>query len=134
MHRLRWLLLAAVFLGTAAPSLVSASWPPGTKDPLSARDEWGRLHQSKWIDETDFAKREWWRLFYYSKSRYVLMKDPAYVGALQSALQRNGYYCGQIDGIYSENVTEAIAQLQKNHHMRVTGNLTIPVRRSLRLP
>ena len=58
----------------------------------------------------------------------------AYVGALQVALQRNGYYCGPIDGVYGPDVSDAIAKLQKNHSMRVTGTLTDPVRRALHLP
>jgi hypothetical protein len=34
----------------------------------------------------------------------------------------------------SEDVSLAIAQLQKNHTQRVTGTLTVPVRRALHLP
>lgn len=63
-----------------------------------------------------------------------LSNDPAYVGALQVALRRNGYYCGEIDGVFSPDVVDAITRLQKNHSMKVTGNLTVPVRRALRLP
>ncbi|MDQ6860709.1 MAG: peptidoglycan-binding protein [Verrucomicrobiota bacterium] len=134
MHGKRCLIFIAILSSLAAPALVSASPLFGSGDPLAQRDEWGALHQSKWIDEPDYAKREWWRLFYYNKSRYVLMQDQAYVGALQVALQRNGYYCGPIDGVYSPEVSEAIAHLQKNYRMRVTGNLSVPVRRALRLP
>jgi peptidoglycan hydrolase-like protein with peptidoglycan-binding domain len=49
-------------------------------------------------------------------------------------LRRLGYYCGPIDGVFSGEVSDAIARLQKNYSMRVTGTLTIPVRRALHLP
>ena len=63
-----------------------------------------------------------------------LTTQPAYVGSLQVALRRLGYYCGPIDGIFSAEVEDAIARLQKNYSMRVTGTLTSPVRRALHLP
>ena len=62
------------------------------------------------------------------------MSDPAYVGALQTALRRLGYYCGAIDGVFSDEVIDAVEHMQKNYSMRVTGTITIPVRRALRLP
>ena len=64
----------------------------------------------------------------------MLIAKPAYVGALQRDLSRLGYYCGPIDGVYSDEVSDAIASLQKNYSMRVTGTLTVPVRRVLHLP
>lgn len=67
-------------------------------------------------------------------SRHQLLADSAYVAALQVCLRNRGYYCGPIDGINSEDVTEAIARLQKNHTQRVTGRLTVAVRRALHLP
>ena len=63
-----------------------------------------------------------------------LIVQPAYVGGLQRDLRRLGYYCGPIDGVFSDEVSEAIARLQKNYSMRVTGTLTDPVRRALHLP
>ncbi len=104
------------------------------RDPLMPRDSWGELHRSPNLNETDFAPKESWRLFYYSKSRKVLANDVYYTARLQEALQRNGYFCGAIDGIYSTDVSEAIARLQKNYNMKVTGTLTVPVRRALFLP
>ncbi len=86
------------------------------------------------LNETDLAHREPDRLFYYSKSRRELAKDPAYVGSMQVSLRRMGYYCGPIDGVYSTEVIDAIARFQKAHRMRVTGNLTIAMRRSLHMP
>ena len=73
-------------------------------------------------------------MYYYFKSGRELLADPAYVAALQTVLRNRGYYCGPIDGIISESVTEAIARLQKNYAQRVTGWLTVPVRRALNLP
>lgn len=103
-------------------------------DPLAPRDEWGLLHQSKALYSTDFDRRLPWRPLYWLEGKNDLTRQPAYVGALQRDLRRLGYYCGEIDGIYSAEVSDAIAQLQKNYSMRVTGTLTIPVRRALHLP
>lgn len=103
-------------------------------DPLAPRDEWGVLHQTPTLDPTDYAHRSGSRLYYYFKSRHELLADPAYVSALQVVLRSRGYYCGPIDGIMSDDVSEAIARVQKNHTQRVTGTLTVPVRRALHLP
>jgi hypothetical protein len=103
-------------------------------DPLAPRDEWGVLHQSPALYPTDYSPRHWYRIYYTFKSGRELLTDPAYVGALQVVLRNRGYYCGPIDGIMSENVSDAIARVQKNHAQRVTGTLTVPVRRALRLP
>jgi hypothetical protein len=103
-------------------------------DQLAPRDEWGLLHQSLSVNSTDFAPRYHWRPLYWLEGKRDLVLQPAYVGALQRDLTRLGYYCGPIDGVYSDDVGEAIAKLQKNYSMRVTGTLTIPVRRALHLP
>ncbi|MDB6146587.1 MAG: hypothetical protein JWO45_251 [Spartobacteria bacterium] len=103
-------------------------------DPLAPRDGYGLMHQGKGLNPTDFEPRYHWRPFYYLESGRDLTAQPSYVGALQRDLFRLGYYCGPIDGVYSDAVSEAIARLQKNYSMRVTGTLTISVRRALRLP
>jgi putative peptidoglycan binding protein len=104
-------------------------------DTLAPRDDWGLLHQSRTtLYETDFASRYSPRAAYYGMSGRQLITQPAYVGALQRDLSRLGYYCGPIDGVFSDEVGEAIASLQKNYSMRVTGTLTVPVRRVLHLP
>lgn len=128
MNSLRWSLVAL------ALSFCISSAQASANDPLAQRDTWGLLHQSPSLDQTDYEPREIWRFFYYSKSRSVVSADPAYVGALQVALRRNGYYCGPIDGVFTDDVTDAIARLQKAYSMRVNGALTVPVRRALRLP
>ncbi len=89
-------------------------------DVLAQRDEWGLVHHWRWI--------------YYLKAREQLVLQPAYVGSMQTALRRLGYYCGPVDGVYTEEVADAIARLQKNCSMKVTGTLTDPVRRTLHLP
>jgi len=103
-------------------------------DPLAQRDEWGLVHQGKVVNATDFAPRYRWRFCYYFKAPEQLIVQPAYVGSMQTALHRLGYYCGPIDGIFTPEVADAIAHLQKNYSMRVTGTLTDPVRRALHTP
>jgi hypothetical protein len=103
-------------------------------NPLAPRDEWGVLHQTPNVDATDYFRRSGSRWYYYFKSRHELLADPAYVASLQVVLRSRGYYCGPIDGMMSEDVSEAIARVQKNHAQRVTGTLTVPVRRALHMP
>ena len=103
-------------------------------DPLAPRDESGLLHQSSRPNPTDFAPRAHFRFSYYLESEAVLVSDPGYVGRLQETLHRNGYYCGPIDGVYSNAVRDAIARMQKNYSLRVTGTLTPAVRWALHLP
>ena len=103
-------------------------------DPLAQRDEYGLLHQGKRVYETDFAPRYKWRWFYYFKANEQLILQPAYVGSMQTALSRLGYYCGPINGVFTPEVSDAIVRLQKNYSMRVTGTLTEPVRRALHMP
>src|SRR5262245_53235614 len=103
-------------------------------DPLAQRDGWGTIHQTPHVNATDFAPRYSWRWMYYFKDVHQLILDPGYVGSLQTALRRLGYYCGPVDGVYTPEVSYAIARLQKNYSMRVTGTLTTPVRRALHMP
>lgn len=103
-------------------------------DPLAQRSEWGTMHQTPHVNATDFAPRYSWRWQYYFKGGHQLVLDPAYVGSMQTALRRLGYYCGPVDGVFTAEVSYAIARLQKNYSMRVTGTLTVPVRRALNMP
>jgi len=73
----------------------------GHVDPLAQRDEWGLVHQRPHLNDTDFAPRYQWRFCYYFKSGQELTTQPAYVGSMQVALRRLGYYCGPVDGIFS---------------------------------
>ena len=103
-------------------------------DPLAQRDYWGVVHQGPHVNATDFAPRYRWRWIYYLKAPEQLILQPAYVGSMQTALRRLGYYCGPVDGVFTPEVADAIARLQKNSSMRVTGTLTEPVRRALFMP
>jgi hypothetical protein len=103
-------------------------------DPLAQRDEYGLLHQGKRVNATDFAPRYKWRWEYYFKAPEQLILQPAYVGSMQTALRRLGYYCGPIDGVFTPEVSDAIARFQKNSSLRVTGTFTESVRYALHLP
>jgi hypothetical protein len=127
------LVLLAAFV---AASAVAADDDPlfHSSNPLAPRDEWGRLHQMSNVDATDYFPRSGSRWYYYFKSRHELLRDPAYVASLQVVLRNRGYYCGPIDGVMSDLVSDAVARVQKNYVQRVTGTLTVPVRRALNLP
>ena len=103
-------------------------------DPLAQRDDWGFVHQGPHVNATDFAPRYHWRLCYYFMAPEQLILQPAYVGSMQTTLRRLGYYCGPVDGVFTPEVGDAIARLQKNYSMHVTGTLTNSVRRALHLP
>jgi hypothetical protein len=104
------------------------------RDPLAPRDDWGVLHQMPQTQGTDYEPRWGARWYYYFKSHNELLRDPAYVAALQTTLKQRGYYCGRIDGVMSDAVSGAIARAQKNSLQPVTGTLTVAVRRILNLP
>ena len=103
-------------------------------NPLAQRDEFGLVHQGPHVNATDFASRYHWRWMYYFKAPEQLILDSAYVGSMQTALRRLGYYCGPIDGVFTAEVADSIARLQKNYSMHVTGTLNDPVRRALHMP
>jgi hypothetical protein len=103
-------------------------------EALAQRDEYGLVHQGPHVNATDFAPRYHWRWMYYFKAPEQLILDPAYVGSMQTALRRLGYYCGPVDGVFTAQVADSIARMQKNYSMRVTGTLTDPVRRALHMP
>lgn len=124
-----------LLFGLGAMSALGSDQPLfHSTNPLAPRDEWGVLHQMPNVDATDYFPRSGSRWYYYFKSRHELLRDPAYVASLQVVLRNRGYYCGPIDGIMSEDVSLAIARVQKNYVQRVTGTLTVPVRRALNLP
>lgn len=135
MKRFSFAILALSFLAFGSATFAADDYHVGRfRQPLLPRDSWGILHTTPTLNETDFASRDSWRLHYYFKSRRDLVKDPAYMGAVQEALQRNGFYCGPIDGTMSEDVSDAIARLQKAYGYSVNGALTVSVRRALYLP
>jgi Putative peptidoglycan binding domain len=131
------IVLMAMFLGcNGAPGFIidEEIFSYHSVDSLAPRDDHGLLHQMPTVRATDFERRYKQRWVYYFKANEQLMAQPGYVGALQRDLRRLGYYCGPIDGVFSDEVSDAIARLQKNYSMRVSGTLTDPVRRALHLP
>ena len=125
------------FVGAVICAFVSsaaAKTPFVYKDGLAPRDEWGRLHQMPQLDRTDWEHRYSVRFHYYWKSAATLQRDPGYVGAVQRDLRRLGYYCGEIDGVFTPEVSDAVARLQKHYGYKVTGTINVAVRRALRLP
>ncbi len=132
MRFLSGLFLILVFAGSVLAEELRA--PFIYKDGLAPRDKWGKLHQSPVVIPTDLEPRYTLRFHYYFKGARTLQNDPAYVAAAQSALRRLGYYCGEIDGVFGAETSDAIARLQKNYTLRVTGNLNLAVRRALYLP
>ena len=128
------LLIATLALWLCATSVFALDVPFfHSTDTLAARDEWGLLTPGP-LNSSDLAPRYRIRQFYYFRSGAGLVMEPAYCGALQACLARRGYYNGPIDGVYTPDLSLAIARLQKASAMRVTGTLTIPVRRALFLP
>lgn len=135
MKRIRNLTIAAMMMSVCAASAYEIDdLIFHSTDPLAARDDYGNLHQGPWLHSPDFAPRYTWRPLYWLQSGEALSSQPAYVGAVQAALHRLGYYCGAIDGNFTPAVSDAIARMQKNYSMRVTGTITVPVRRALFLP
>ena len=134
-RKLAGCLLGMLLLGSGSAAFGWDEYPLfHSSNPLAPRDEWGVLHQMPNVDATDYEHRDGSRWYYYFKSGRELLRDPAYVATLQHVLRSRGYYCGPIDGIMSDNVSLALARVQKNYAQRVTGTLTVPVRRALRLP
>jgi hypothetical protein len=67
---------------------------------------------------------------YGSSEQYV---DSAVV-TVQEQLARQGYYRGEIDGIFGAETRRAVVRYQSDHGLRVTGNLDADTLRALRLP
>jgi peptidoglycan hydrolase-like protein with peptidoglycan-binding domain len=53
--------------------------------------------------------------------------------AVQRALARRGYYAGAIDGVIGHRSRRAISHYQAEHGLRVSGNITPGLLRSLRI-
>jgi hypothetical protein len=135
LSRILRLSLGALLLASASVGRASDDDPLfHSVNPLASRDEWGRLHQMPNVIPTDYEHRSGSRWYYYFKSRQELLRDPAYVASLQMVMKQRGYYCGPIDGVMSDLVSDAIAKVQRNYVQRVDGQLTVPVRRALNLP
>lgn len=67
---------------------------------------------------------------YYSRHSYSGNSTGA---SVQSALARSGFYRGAIDGQVGQQSSQAIANYQQSRGLRVTGNITYSLLRSLGL-
>jgi hypothetical protein len=56
------------------------------------------------------------------------------VAAAQEQLAKQGYYRGEIDGIFGPETSRAIVRFQGNHGLRVTGTLNMDTLQALGLP
>jgi Putative peptidoglycan binding domain len=56
------------------------------------------------------------------------------VAAVQQQLARQGYYRGEIDGVFGPETRRAIIAYQSGHGLRATGNLNTDTLRALGLP
>jgi hypothetical protein len=59
--------------------------------------------------------------------------DSSRVSQVQSALSREGYYSGAIDGRLNANTRAALRNYQRDHHLAVTGNIDRGIVDGLRL-
>jgi hypothetical protein len=61
---------------------------------------------------------------YYGDNGYADQSGNSTIAAVQERLAREGYYRGQIDGVFGQETRAALAEFQSNHGLRVTGALT----------
>jgi len=61
---------------------------------------------------------------YDDQTSYADQSGNSTVVAIQEGLAREGYYNGQIDGVFGPETRAALAQYQSDHGLRVTGALT----------
>ena len=113
--------------GAAGSSWTNEIFVHDSVDALAPRDEMGGCTKGPRCMPTDFEPRYHRRSVYYFKGDTTNCSTIRLMSrALQTDLRRLGYYCGPIDGVFSDEVSDAIARLQKNYSMRVTGTLTDP--------
>jgi len=58
------------------------------------------------------------------QNAYAEQSGNSTIAAVQERLAHDGYYRGQVDGLFGPETRAAIAQFQNNHGLRVTGALT----------
>ena len=73
---------------------------------------------------------------YYGQNSYESSDQSAdsTVAAAQEQLARQGYYRGEIDGIFGPETRRAIMRYQSDHGLRVTGRLNLDTLHALGLP
>jgi hypothetical protein len=60
----------------------------------------------------------------YGDNGYADQSGNSAIAAAQERLAREGYYRGQIDGVFGQETRAALAEFQSNRGLRVTGALT----------
>jgi len=70
---------------------------------------------------------------YYDQNGYADQSPDSTVAAAQERLARQGYYRGEIDGIFGAETRRAVARYQSNQGLRVTGYLTTETLQALGL-
>ena len=73
---------------------------------------------------------------YYGQGAYGSSEQYAdsTVAPVQEQLARQGYYRGEIDGIFDAETRRAVVRYQSDHSLRMTGNLNADTLRALGLP
>ena len=71
---------------------------------------------------------------YYDHNSYADQSGNSTIASVQERLAREGYYRGQIDGVFGQETRAALAEYQSNRGLRVTGTLTPDTLRALGLP
>ena len=73
---------------------------------------------------------------YYGQDAYGSSEQYAdsTVGPVQEQLARQGYYRGEIDGIFGAETRRAVVRYQSDHGLGMTGNLNADTLRALGLP
>ena len=61
---------------------------------------------------------------YYGDNGYADQSGNSTIAAVQERLAHEGYYRGQIDGVFGQETRAALAEFQSNRGLRVTGALT----------
>lgn len=70
---------------------------------------------------------------YYGQDGYADQYSDSTVAAAQEQLAQEGYYRGEIDGVFGPETRRAILRYQSNHGLRVTGELTLDTLQALGL-
>jgi hypothetical protein len=127
------------------------------------RDHWWHGHRCHFVNgfwfiyDAGFYPYDYWYPYgYYASDYYPYDYDPgvyegvdyygqgAYrsseqyadstVASVQEQLARQGYYRGEIDGIFGAGTRSAIVRYQSDHGLHMTGNLNADTLRALGLP
>jgi hypothetical protein len=108
-------------------------WPYGYPNDYYAYDYYGYpdSYDPGYYDSGAYEGEE-----YYDQNGYESSDQNAdsTVAAAQEQLARQGYYRGELDGIFGPETRSAIMRYQSDHGLRVTGRLNMDTLRALGLP